>query len=65
VSIGIIPIAKNPAKINATCTPSVAEATADNVMAEICVAVSNPKPNTTPVIIAEPKGPSIPVLVEI
>ena len=35
VSTGIIPIAKNPASINATCTPSVAEATADNVRAEI------------------------------
>src|SRR5205823_3560726 len=35
VSTGIIPIAKNPASINATCTPTVAEATADNVIAEI------------------------------
>ena len=59
VSTGIIPMAKNPASINATCTPSVAEATADNVRAEIWVAVSNPKPNTKPVIRAEPKGPRI------
>src|SRR5919204_1830292 len=35
VSTGIIPIAKNPASTNATCTPNVADATADNVRTEI------------------------------
>ncbi len=35
VSIGIIPIAKNPARISATCTPSVADAATVNVNADI------------------------------
>ena len=59
VSIGIIPIAKNPARTSATCTPSVADAATVNVKADICVAVSNPNQNTRPVINAEPKGPKI------
>ena len=65
VSTEIIPAAKKPDKINAVCTPVVADATADKVMAEICVAVSNPNPNTTPVTRAEPVGPKTPVLFKI
>lgn len=62
VSIGIIPRAKNPERINAVWIPAVADATADMVIAEICVAVSKPKPNTSPVTKEEPTGPSIPTL---
>lgn len=35
VSIGIIPEAKNPARISATCTPSVADAATVSVNADI------------------------------
>lgn len=35
VSIGIIPTAKNPARIKATWTPRDADAIADKVIAEI------------------------------
>src|SRR5256885_16767886 len=62
VSTGIIPIAKNPARINAVWIPAVADATADKVIADICVAVSKPKPKTKPMTRAEPRGPSTPVL---
>ena len=58
VSIGIIPIAKKPARTNAACILSVVEATDDNVRVEIWIAVSNPRPNTIPVIKDEPNGPS-------
>ena len=60
-----MPIAKNPARTNATHTPNAPEATADQVMAEICVAVSNPKPKTSPVIKEDPNGPIVHVLVAI
>ncbi len=56
VSTGIKPKAKNPASMSATYTPSVAEATTDNVTADIWVALSNPIPKTNPVTKAEPKG---------
>lgn len=65
VSVEIIPNAKNPAKIKAVWTPIVADATTNNVIAEICVAVSNPRPNTNPVTSAEPTGPKTPVLLRI
>jgi len=65
VSTGIIPMAKKAARINAACIPRVAEANADKVIAEIWVAVSNPSPNTNPVINEDLNGPSIPVLSKI
>src|SRR5690348_17974730 len=49
VSTGIMPSAKNPERISAVWIPAVADATADIVIAEICVAVSKPNPNTIPV----------------
>ncbi len=49
VSTGIMPSAKNPERINAVWIPAVADTTADIVIAEICVAVSKPRPKTIPV----------------
>jgi hypothetical protein len=62
VSTGIIPKAKNLARIRATCIPRVADAATVNVNADIWVAVSKPSPNTRLVTRAEPKGPIIWVL---